>query len=333
MSPTATGDTPDTTNPLRPQTIDEIVGQPVAKRLMTRAIDSCLNRIQALPHTLFVGASGTGKTTFAHVLGTALGVDVFEVEAPVSTEFLLSLRTTMPHGAILKIDEIHQQAIAERRGKSSSTQPEILYSIMEDRTMVYQGEILPFPHITVVGTTTDEGALPDAFVNRFPLKPRFVAYTDAEMARIVGWNAQVLQVQMDGAAITALARACRGVPREANNLVKNAAMLFPPTAQIGYAEALEVLDIIGVTPDGLTGDMQDMLTFMFTKGRDERAGEVRYQSSINSIATGIGKSRDTKAVALRVEPFLILQGLVQVHAGSGRRLTDAGVKRARELAA
>jgi Holliday junction resolvasome RuvABC ATP-dependent DNA helicase subunit len=95
--------------------------------------------------------------------------------------------------------------------------------------------------------------------------------------------------------------------------------------------ALEVLEVNGIADDGLTPDMQAMLTFLYTRARHEsRDGEVKYQASVNTIATAIGKSRDTKAVALRVEPFLIRLGFVQV-GPSGRRLTDAGVERARQL--
>jgi Holliday junction resolvasome RuvABC ATP-dependent DNA helicase subunit len=86
----------------------------------------------------------------------------------------------------------------------------------------------------------------------------------------------------------------------------------------------EVLQVNGITEDGLTPDMQAMLTFLYTKAPNG------HQASVNTIATVIGKSRDSKAVALRVEPFLIQKGYVQVTHG-GRRLTDLGVARAERL--
>jgi Holliday junction resolvasome RuvABC ATP-dependent DNA helicase subunit len=86
-----------------------------------------------------------------------------------------------------------------------------------------------------------------------------------------------------------------------------------------------------LTEDGLTRDMQNTLTFLLTKGKRTKAdGEVVYQASVNTIATAIGKSRDSKAIALRVEPYLIEQGYLQVGHG-GRTLTDAGIERAGEL--
>jgi Holliday junction resolvasome RuvABC ATP-dependent DNA helicase subunit len=92
---------------------------------------------------------------------------------------LLDLREVMRDGDILRIEEIHQQAVMERRGKSSATQPEVLYALMEDRTITTGVGVLPYPHITIIGTTTDEGMLPDAFLNRFALRPHLEPYDTA----------------------------------------------------------------------------------------------------------------------------------------------------------
>lgn len=320
-----------THNPLRPAHLYEVVGQDKAKALMQRAIQSCFERVKPLEHTLLVAESGTGKSTFSHVIANELGVRVFEVEAPVSFDTLLDLREQMQPCEILKIEEIHQQGIMERRGRSSATQPEVLYAVMEDRVIPTERGILEFPPITIIGTTTDEGMLPDAFINRFPLRPRLVPYTETELRTIVRGNALTLKVNMDEAAIELFAGACRGIPREVNNLVRNASILTPPSGTCDIATALAVLDMNGVTTDGLTGDMQAMLTFLYTRAaRRTGDGTIVHQASVNTIATAIGKSRDSKAIALRVEPLLIRRGLVQVGHG-GRLLTPAGERRAREL--
>jgi Holliday junction DNA helicase RuvB len=319
-----------TQNALRPATLDDIVGQDRAKEYMRRAVASCFERQTELDHVLLVAASGTGKSTFSHAVANALNVDVFELEAPVSSEALFELRTTMQHGDVLKIEEIHQQGIMDRRGLSGSTQPEVLYAVMEDRVLPTPTGVLPFPRITVIGTTTDEGLLPDAFINRFPLRPRLVPYTRDELRTIVLRNARTLDLRITEGALDTFADACRGVPRQINNYVKNAVMLTAPGALCDRPRALEVLTMNGVTEDGLTADMQSMLTFLFTRARHESQGEVKYQASANTIATAIGKSRDSKAIGLRVEPFLIEKGYVQVGHG-GRRLTDAGIERAQQL--
>lgn len=318
-------------NPLRPDTFAEVVGQEAAKKQLQRIVEVAKQREdRVIDHMLFVGASGTGKSTFSHVIANEIGVDVYEIEAPVSHDTLMELRTIMQWGDILRIEEIHQQAIMERRGRESSTQPEVLFSIMEDRVIQTATGVLPFPDITVIGTTTDEGMLPDPFINRFPIRPYLAPYTDADMKQIAVMNAEMLKVEMVDAAAEIFARASRGVPRQMNNYMKNADSLVP-SGRISKELALEVLDLNGVTRDGLTRDMQEMLIFLYTRARHQRGdGEVKYQASVNTIATAIGKSRDTKAVSLRVEPFLIQKGYVQVGHG-GRSLTADGVDKAQQL--
>ena len=316
-------------NPFRPQSLNDIVGQDSAKRLMRAALNSCRERDEPLPHTLLVGPSGTGKTTFSHVIANELGVSVYEVEAPISYDTLVALREVMRDRDLLKIEEIHQQGIMERRGRSTALQPEVLYSVMEDRVMASQRGPLPFPKITIIGTTTDEGMLPDAFLNRFPLRPRLAPYTREQLWQIVVANAKTLRMAVTHQGANVFTDASRGVPRQINNLVVNAQLLG---RNLNESTALEVLELNGITRDGLTDDMQAMLVFLYTKGRQElRGGEVRHQASVSTIATAIGKSRDSKAIALRVEPYLIERGYVQVVAGAGRRLTDTGIQRAREL--
>lgn len=319
-----------THNTLRPERLRDVIGQDSAKLLMARAINACFDRKLPLDHVLLVGPSGTGKSTFSHVIGNELGARVFDIEAPISFDTLMELRTTMLDGEILKIEEIHQQAIMERRGRQAATRPEVLYAVMEDRVLPTQTGLLEFPHITIIGTTTDEGMLPDAFVNRFALRPRLERYGLEQMREIVRMNLEKLELQSSDTAVKTIARAARSTPREANNLAKNAAILAGPEAFVSDYVAEEVLQMNGLTEDGLTADMQAMLTFLYTRGRRESKGEVRYQASVNTIATGIGKSRDSKAVSLRVEPFLIEQGYLQVLHG-GRCLTDAGVARAKGL--
>lgn len=322
-----------TKNPLRPNTFAEVVGQDDAKYLMTRAIEAAWRRVTPLEHTLLVAQSGTGKSTFSHVIGNELGVDVYDLEAPVSIETLMELRETMQDGDILKIEEIHQQGIMERRGKSGGTSPEALYALMEDRVIPTQEGMLPYPAITIVGTTTDEGMLPDAFINRFPLRPRLTEYTREQLGQIVRYNAVKLGLEIEDKAVDLFAGASRGVPREVNNLMRNAAILGQVDGQVSEHDAREVLRLCIVTEDGLNIDMQGMLTFLYTRCRRETGdGSVTYQASVNTIATALGKSRDAKAIALRVEPWLIKLGFLQVGHG-GRLLTDAGIQRARELLA
>ena len=319
-------------NPLRPTNLNGIIGQEKAKRMMNRVIEASKWSLQPVDHTLLVGAAGTGKTTFATCIGSELHVDTYQVAAPVSLDTLLELREVMEDRDILFVDEIHMQAVQERRGKQASTEPEVFLQLLEDRILATANGMVPFPHVTVIGATTDEGMLPDAFVSRFPLRPRLERYDQVQLGRMAVWNAEKLGLKITIDAALLFAGAARGIPRVVNNYLKNAQALCAQRALVDEAIAQEVLrDLNGVTPDGLTPDHQQMLTFLYTKGRRENAeGEVRYQASVGTLATALGKSRDAKAIALRVEPFLIEQGYVQVGHG-GRILTDAGVARAEQL--
>jgi holliday junction DNA helicase RuvB len=319
-------------NELRPTTFSDIIGQEKAKALLERMATVAKRRNRPLDHVLLIGRSGTGKTTFAHVLANELGAQVYQLEAPVSMDTLLDLREVMRDGDILFLDEIHQQAVQDRRGRQSSTQPEVLFSILEDRTIPTADGVLPFPHITVMGATTDEGALPDAMINRFPIRPLLVPYTEDELTLMATRNASALTMTIDPDAALMFSRASRGVPREVNNYVKASMMLADDHITTGLAS--EVLhDLNGVTEDGLTRDMVNTLIHLYKHGRRVNGrGEVTYQSSVATIATVIGKSRDQKAVQLRIEPVLIERGYLQVGHG-GRSLTDTGILRAMELSA
>jgi ATPase subunit of ABC transporter with duplicated ATPase domains len=94
-TPKPVGAADRTRNPLRPRTFDEVVGQDDAKRMLRRVVNQARLTGQPLDHTLLVGPSGTGKSTFSNVIANELGVEVYEVEAPVSHETLLALRTAM----------------------------------------------------------------------------------------------------------------------------------------------------------------------------------------------------------------------------------------------
>jgi Holliday junction DNA helicase RuvB len=318
-----------TRNLLRPARLDEVTGQVRLRGLLRRLIDAAQQQGEPLDHLLLVGPSGVGKSTVAHIVANEMGVRVFQVEAPVSHETLLDLRAAMADRDILFIDEIHQQAIMERRGRTTNTQPEVLFAVMEDRTIVSGSAVLPFPEITLIGATTDEGMLPDPFINRFPIRPAFEPYTILDLAAIADANADTYGVQIMAEACLTFAYASRGVPRQINNYVKLARRL--DANLIDETLALEVLDLSSVTEDGLTADMQRLLVFMLSYCEQHTAeGDVVYRAGLSTIATGIGKSRDVKAITLRVEPYLISQGYLQVGHG-GRRLTPNGVARAYEL--
>lgn len=318
-------------NPLRPSTFNEIVGQERAKAMMRRLVDAAKLSGSALDHLLMTGPAGTGKTTFATVIAHELGVGCYQLAAPVSLDTLLMLRRTMQDREILFIDEIHMQAVMERRGKEAATQPEVFLQLLEDKLLATATGMVEFPDITVIGATTDPGRLPEPFLDRFPLRPRLQSYSADDLRIIALHNSMALGVDLTAEAATLFAGGARGVPRLVNNYMRNATALVG-TGRIDTEIAREVLhDLNDTSEDGLNRYMQDALAFLYERGRREKGdGTVSYQASAATIATAIGLGRDTKAVTLHVEPWLLQRGLLQIGSG-GRILTDAGIERAREL--
>jgi Holliday junction DNA helicase RuvB len=317
-------------NPLRPSYLADMIGQDQMRALLLRLIAAAKAKGRPLDHMALVAPSGYGKTTVANCIANEMGTDVYQVEAPVSHETLMALREVMQDGDILFLDEMHQQGIMDRRSRDSSTQPEVLFSVMEDRTIIAGSGVLSFPAITVIGATTDEGRLPDPFLNRFPIRPEYEPYSIVDLSVMADVFAQALGATITTEAAIRFAYACRGVPRVLGNFVRNAEALA--TGAIDEALAIEVIeDLNHTTEDGLTLDMQKALVFLYQKCRQRRGdGTIVYKSGVGAIARAIGKSRDVKAVELRVEPYLIEQGYLQVGHG-GRFLTDNGVTRAVEL--
>jgi Holliday junction DNA helicase RuvB len=303
-------------------------GQERLKGLLARIVANAKLTERALDHTIFVGASGTGKTTTAMVMANECERRVFMIKAPVALDTFEQLSEVCRDGDCIIVDEIHLVANGDRRGATSSADPETWFSVMEDHRLATAHGIVTFPKVTFLGATTDAGLLPEPFLNRFPLRLRLDDYTVEQMAELGVENARRLDLGIDDDAALLFARACRRNPRQLNDYVRNARSLA--ARHITGAVAYEVVvDLNGTTLDGLTTPMQQMLKVLLRCERISKGQKV-YTASVNTVATALGFSRDTKHVALFVEPELIRLGYVQVMP-SGRALTQSGVDRARQL--
>src|SRR5512141_1407632 len=206
---------------LRPQTLDEYIGQREVKANLSILLGAAKGRGEAADHVLLYGPPGLGKTTLATIIARELGVNVRYTSGPAVERpgDLAAVLTSLEERDVLFIDEIHRLNRAVE---------EILYPAMEDfalDVMIGKGpsarslrlNLKPF---TVVGATTRAGRISSPLRDRFGATYRLDFYTDDELAQIVERSARILDVDIDAGAAIAIARRGRGTPRSVHRLLR-----------------------------------------------------------------------------------------------------------------
>lgn len=319
LDPAAPGD------PLRPTSLKTMVGQDALKPLLRRLIDN-----GRLTHLLFVGGSGTGKTTVSTVIARELGTRIFALKAPVGMDVLDELRQVARDGDVVFLDEIHMQVSGDRRGITQACDPESFYTLLEDGVLSTSRGPLSFPKVIWIGATTDVGLLPEPLINRFPIRPQLQPYTELDMTELARRSLNAMRMTHDFDVCSTFARASRANPRQLNDYVR-AARALTSTGHVSIELAREVVvDLCATTLDGLTSSMQYVLKFLYQHCQRKTRDGVLYSASVSRLATAAGHGRDTKAIALLVEPYLLQRGYLDV-LPTGRALTPAGIERARQL--
>src|SRR5678815_5425739 len=206
---------------LRPQTLEEYVGQERMKESLRICIEAAKQRNEALDHTIFYGPPGLGKTTIAHIIAREMGGALRATSGLVLAHAgdLAAILTNLQEQDVLFIDEIH---------RLPSSVEEALYPAMEDFQLdlvVGQGPAartvkLELPHFTLVGATTKAGALTSPLRDRFGLVHRLEFYSSAELKVIVMRSAGLLGIGIDQPGAEEIARRARGTPRIVNRLIK-----------------------------------------------------------------------------------------------------------------
>ncbi len=202
---------------LRPQQLSEVIGQRAVAERLGIALAASKKRGEPLPHILFDGPPGLGKTTFATVLHNELGVELNMTSGPALDKKMdvMPYLTNAVEGSILFIDEIH---------RLPKTVEEFIYPVMEDfRVDVVLGEgmsartiNLPLKKFTIIGATTRSGMLSGPLRDRFHMHEHLEFYDIEDLARIVAVNASKLKTTITPDAAWELARRSRGTPRLAN---------------------------------------------------------------------------------------------------------------------
>ena len=208
-------------NTLRPQTLDEYIGQDKVKENMKIYIEAAKKRNEALDHVLLYVPPGLGKNTLSNIIANEMGSNIKITSGPAIEKpgDLASLLTNLAENDVLFIDEIH---------RLSKNVEEILYPALEDFTidiMIGKGPTarsirLDLPKFTLIGATTKAGSLTTPLRDRFGIVNRLELYSVENLVKIVKRSAKILQVGIEEQAAEEIARRSRGTPRIANRLLK-----------------------------------------------------------------------------------------------------------------
>ncbi len=300
---------------LRPQSLDDFVGQQAARANLKIFIEAAKVRGEALDHVLFVGPPGLGKTTLAQIMAKELGVNFRSTSGPVIAKAgdLAALLTNLEDRDVLFIDEIHRLSPAVE---------EILYPAMEDYQLdliIGEGPAarsvkIDLAKFTLVAATTRLGLLTTPLRDRFGIPVRLNFYTVDELEYIVRRGARIMQMGISKDGATEIAMRSRGTPRIAGRLLRRvrdfALVAGVETIDRKLAdEALSRLEVDGRGLDQLDRRYLNMIA------RNFGGGPV----GIETIAAGLSEPRD--AIEDIIEPYLIQQGFLQ-RTPRGRVLTN-----------
>ena len=303
-------------NKLRPQKLEDYIGQDLIKENMKVYIDAARERHEPLDHVLFYGPPGLGKTTLAGIIANEMGTHMKITSGPAIEKpgDIAAILNNLQEGDVLFIDEIH---------RLNRQVEEVLYPAMEDFAidiMIGKGPSvrsirLDLPHFTLVGATTRAGLLSAPLRDRFGVIHRLDFYTPDDLKKIIKRSAIVLGVSIDDAGASELARRSRGTPRLANRLLKR----VRDFAQIRYdgniteEVADNALDLMEVDTMGLDRlDHNILLTIIQKFG----GGPV----GLDTLAAAL--SEDSGTLEDVYEPYLVQNGFIN-RTPRGRVATEA----------
>jgi Holliday junction DNA helicase RuvB len=289
---------------LRPRLLDEYIGQDRIRENLQVAIAAAKQRNEALDHVLLHGPPGLGKTTLAYVIGNEMGVPVRATSGPAIEKpgDLVGIVTNLKANEVLFIDEIHRM---------SPTVEEILYPALEDYEVdivIGQGPSartvkIPIERFTLIGATTRTGLLTSPLRSRFGIVHRLEFYTPADLEEIVRRSAKIMNVPIDAAAATEIAKRARGTPRIVNRLLRRvrdyAQVRANGTITLEVAHA--GLKLLEVDEHGFDEVDRKLLRTIIDKFGGGPVG-------LNTIAAAISEEKD--AIEDIYEPFLIQIGFL-----------------------
>ena len=290
---------------LRPDQMDEFIGQKEVVNSLKLYIEAANNRNEALDHVLLFGPPGLGKTTLSNIIAKELGVNLKQTSGPVLDRAgdLAGLLTNLQSKDVFFIDEIH---------RLNSVVEEYLYSAMEDyqiEIMIDKGpsartvqlNIEPF---TLVGATTRLGNLTSPLRDRFGVVLRVDYYEPKDLFHILVRSANILEVEIDDSGAMELAKRSRGTPRIANRILRRTRDFAQVKAngKIDEAVAKASLKSLGIDEFGLDDMDRAILTAIIDKFNGGPVG-------VNSLSVAV--SEDSATIEDVYEPYLIKEGFIQ----------------------
>ena len=290
---------------LRPDSIDEYIGQSEVKENIKVFIEAAKMREEALDHVLLYGPPGLGKTTLAYIIANEMGSNIKTASGPTiekSGDLAAILSTLEPHD-ILFIDEIHRMPRYIE---------EILYPAMEDFSLdIIVGSDgssrnikIDLPPFTLVGATTRAGDLSSPLRGRFGIVSKLSYYTEEELEKIIKRTSRVLDVKIDNNAAKELAKRSRGTPRVANRLFKRVRdfALVEGNGYIDLDIAKKSLERLKVDELGLDDTDHQLLKAIIERFNGGPVG-------IEAVASSIGE--ETTTIEDVYEPYLLQMGLLK----------------------
>ena len=302
-------------NTIRPESIDEYIGQEDVKENIRVFVEAAKMRNEPLDHVLLYGPPGLGKTTLAFIIAHELGTNIKTASGPSIEKSgdLAAILSSLEPGDVLFIDEIHRMPRYIE---------EILYPAMEDFSLdIIVGSEgnsrnikIDLPPFTLVGATTRAGDLSAPLRDRFGITSKLQFYTVSELTDIIKRTARVLGVEIDNSAAIELAKRSRGTPRIANRLFKRVRdfALVKGNGKVDLAITEEALERLKVDKMGLDNTDHELLLAIIEKFNGGPVGVEALSSSIGEEVTTI---EDV------YEPYLLQTGLLK-RTSRGRIATD-----------
>ncbi|MFH0948231.1 MAG: Holliday junction branch migration DNA helicase RuvB [Elusimicrobiota bacterium] len=304
---------------LRPQSLDEFVGQEKLKENLKIFVAAAKKRKEPLDHCLFYSPPGLGKTTLANIIAHEMGVNIKSTSGPVMEKVgdLAAILTNLSYGDVFFIDEIH---------RLNRVVEESLYPVMEDFKLdiiIGQGPSaktikLDIPKFTLIGATTRAGLLTSPLRERFGISAHIDFYSVDNLKDILVRSAKILNIKFDRNGVELIAKRSRGTPRIANRLLRRIRDFADMKTQGVVTEELAELSLksLGIDSDGLDDTDRKILFTIIEKFSGGPVG-------VETIAVAISEETDT--VTDVYEPYLIQAGFL-ARTSRGRIVTELAYK-------